>query len=395
MRNPTHLPEGTDINNDFEKLHFGGIKNKTSINAGTPVVEELIGDPLSNLYKLLELSKIAFTGDQDNEDNGFQIIEALKLFSNNLNDKVPVMTLEGSTLRIPINLTLLPNSYPIFVKASDDFTATGNEVVFRGNGTGDDDVEYPINQISWASGNLILLVINTDGVNFFNISNPSASITLPEIFPIAGSPLSYNNYDSIWYQSEGVIFTDKPYYKNLMPQLEEIFDFEPVYIKECFISNKWMYLLMYAYNYESYDLVRVNMDTLTPELMTGLDIPGGADKNPYLYTDGTNVWITNDGGIDLADNKLKKYVIIENNLSLVDSVELDFVFQKTTNAVIKNNILYTLILGELKQFNLTTGVMTEGYTMKGNIGQLFNYNNSIYHLVGGVAKKWFLPDFND
>lgn len=395
MRNLTHLPEGTDYNNDFSKLPFGGIKNKTSTNAGTPVVEELIGDILSNNYRLLELAKIPFTGDQDNKDNGYQVVDALKLFSNNLNDKVPVLTLDGSTFRIPINLTLLPDSYPIFVKASDNYVPSGNEVVFRGNGTGDDDIELPINPISWVSGNILLLVINADGVNVYNISNPAAALTLSEIFPAAGTPLSYNDDSVIWYLSEGVIFTDRPFYHDLMPAVEAVFDGEPVYIKEAFVSRKFMYLLCYAYNYESYDMVRVNMDTYACQLMTGLDIPGGADKNPYLYTDGVQVWFTNSGGLDLFDNKLKKFTINGLNLDYVSGVNLDNSFQKTTNAVVLGSNLYTIVSGSLRQFNLITGAVTEGYTMKGNIGQLFYYAKAHYHLVGGVAKKWFLPDFND
>ncbi len=62
------VPQNTAIN-----LPDGGIKNETDTEDGTPVVEEIYGDILSNNYKLLEEVGIDPTGTQDNEDTQYQI----------------------------------------------------------------------------------------------------------------------------------------------------------------------------------------------------------------------------------------------------------------------------------------------------------------------------------
>jgi len=395
MRNLTHLPEGTPINNNFALLPFGGIKNRTETEAGTPVVEENIGDILSSVYEIMKKSKVAFNGLQDNEENGYQLIEALGLFSNELNDSVPLLIKTGNIFSIPINLTILPDNYPILVKASDTYISDGVPVTFKGNGVGlENDVEYTFSPSSFISGEILLLIIDfvTTDVRMINITNPASSLTLQEIFPNFGTPIRYNNSGIIWYESEGHIFNDKPETFNLNGQISAAYG-KTTHIKDSFISGKHIYCLVYFPDEITYLMVRVQLDNISLiNTMSGIVFPEGIDRNPYIYTDGLNLWITNKGGDDVDDKLLVKYTINGLNLIYISEIELGTPFDKSTNSVIHNGKLYTFILNDLKQYNLATGELIQGSVFKSNVGALISFNNVIYHVVSGVGKRWNLPN---
>ena len=57
MKNLTHLDVPKDIQ---AKFPFGTIQNETPTQEGTPVYRELYGDILTNIWKIIELSGIAF-----------------------------------------------------------------------------------------------------------------------------------------------------------------------------------------------------------------------------------------------------------------------------------------------------------------------------------------------
>ena len=71
------VPQNTD-----SKFPFSTIQNETDLVDGTPVVEEIYGDVLTNLYKLLQATGVTPTGTQDNDETQYQI--AFKEISSNI-----------------------------------------------------------------------------------------------------------------------------------------------------------------------------------------------------------------------------------------------------------------------------------------------------------------------
>jgi hypothetical protein len=111
MKNINHLPNGTPRNSDVANFPNGGVVNETETSKGTPIVEEILGDIFSNIYKVIRDRKIEFTGNQDREDTQYQFFDALKLLTNNLNDSEQILNLAGSVFSLPIDFELLPNKY--------------------------------------------------------------------------------------------------------------------------------------------------------------------------------------------------------------------------------------------------------------------------------------------
>ena len=56
--------------NNYSLFPQGAILNETDNNEGTPVVREVYGDILSNVYKIITEAGINFNNSEDNEQNG-------------------------------------------------------------------------------------------------------------------------------------------------------------------------------------------------------------------------------------------------------------------------------------------------------------------------------------
>ena len=78
----------------------------------------------------------------------------------------------------------------------------------------------------------------------------------------------------------------------------------------------------------------------------------------------------------------------DTQLTLISQNELDTSFIKTSNSVIKNGKLYTLVSGNLERYDLNTGVKEVVGEYLGVSGQIFSLNGEMYHTTGEVAKKW-------
>ena len=120
MKTLESLSVPKQVDSDFP---YGAIINETDVNEGTPVIRELYNDILVNNYKLLELAGITPNGNEDNETNGYQIIEALKKLPNLLNDIEQVLSLSGTVFSLPLKFSLLPNKYVLIARAGDNYNS--------------------------------------------------------------------------------------------------------------------------------------------------------------------------------------------------------------------------------------------------------------------------------
>jgi len=124
---------GAPFNQD-PQLPFGGIKNETDTEDGTPIVEEVLGDVLTNMYKLLQTVGITPNQLQDKDSTGYQILNALKLLPNNLTDIQQVLSLSATTWSINFNVDYFPNKTHFVAIATENYVA-GTTYKFIGNGT--------------------------------------------------------------------------------------------------------------------------------------------------------------------------------------------------------------------------------------------------------------------
>jgi len=102
---------------------FSTIKNETDTENGTPVIREIYGDVLTNLYKLLQVVGITPTNTEDSDITQYQILEALKKLPNSLNDIEQVLSLSGLVWNVPLDTDYLPNKYFFVARASDNYVS--------------------------------------------------------------------------------------------------------------------------------------------------------------------------------------------------------------------------------------------------------------------------------
>jgi len=111
----------------------------------------------------------------------------------------------------------------------------------------------------------------------------------------------------------------------------------------------------------------------------------------YVYADSGIIYVTNGMNSTANDYNIAKltYNGGASTLTFVSTTNIDNTFAKTTNAVIKSGLLYTMISGALNSFNLTSGAKISLGTYSGVAGQLFSFNGQVYFSSGQVGRKWF------
>ena len=204
MRTIKQLPVPQDQDPRFP---FGTIQNENEDGTvlGTPVVREIYGDILTNFYAILRDAGIVPNGTEDNDDNGYQFLEALKKFTNNLNDIEQVLSLTASDFSINLDIDNLPNKYVIFARTAAAYIS-GVSYTFSGTG----DNSYPLTSpTGFKASDEVMIVIDTSGVRVYSVTfkeTESPNI----IFSDFGSAISFNDSDKIYYGAEGKLFTDDP-----------------------------------------------------------------------------------------------------------------------------------------------------------------------------------------
>lgn len=162
LANLSSLIKRTDANLPFGKT----VQDETPTQAGTPIVADWFQDLLSNFYRLLEKAKITPTNDFDSDLTQYQIIDALQKLPNTLNDVEKVLTLDGTTWNVDLDLDILPNKYFFLARASDDYDVAET---YDFKGSGDDTYSFTSNG-AFVTGGLILVVIDLSGVRAYPLS---------------------------------------------------------------------------------------------------------------------------------------------------------------------------------------------------------------------------------
>lgn len=373
-----NLPVEKDIN---VKYPFGSnIKNETETVSGTPVVREIYGDILMNLYKLLELTGATPTDTDDNNDTQYQIIEAIKKLPNSLNDIEQILTLSVDEWSAPLDLAYLPNKYVFVARATDSYVS-GVSYTFKGTGV----TTLPFSSNGFSASDEIMVVIDSLGVRAYSLTQ--LTNTPNEIFLGFSNPLAFNDTSTMRYLDNGNLYTDYP---NALPIENNIrvsqSDGELI-VYDCFIFGGYIHAIVKKPSNNNYYTCALD---LSGTVLGFVLFDAGNANNPYFYTDGTYLyvseystngpneiyWFSFDGGTYIWTN--------------VSNSEITTEFVKTTNTVILFPNIYVLIAGDFSKFNLLTTTKTNIATFNQVNGQIFSFNGSIYFTTGEVAKKWII-----
>lgn len=397
MRTVKQLPDGTPIETDLDLFPDSNIINETDAAPGTPVVREVYGDILQNLYKTMRLTRVIANGSEDNEDEGFQLVEAFQKLANVQNDVEQQLNLSGTVFSINLDLRILPDKYFCFCRSVEDYVV-GPDYTFQGSDANPLGFTSPG---GWKSGDVILLIIDHFNVRAYSI-NHSAGNGSDAQFTVFGTPLAFNDSNKLWYQSEGILFSDLPEAYDLQAAIRAAAGDGTLLVYEMLVIQGFVLCLVFAPGTLQYKFYRFAINDLsTPLAVTlgGTDFPTGTitdDFKPNVYTDGTTLYITNGVDNNANDYNVYEFAINMTAGTLVNSaaINLDHSFEKTTNAVIVGSHLYTFIGGVIQQYNLSTGAKVSGITIPGNIGVIFKLNGAVYYSNGEVGKVWTLPVYS-
>lgn len=385
MKTISQLTIPKEVNSDFP---YGAIINETETNEGTPVIREIYNDLLSNVYKLLALAGINPNGNEDNETNGHQIIEAIRLLPNNLNDVQRTLSLSGTVFTVDMNLSLLPNDYVFIARAGDNYNASllytikGNEV---------DGVEYPFaSPMGFKSGDDVLVILDQSIVRVISLTlavSERTELTLP-----FGTPIAYNNTKLVYYLDGGILMTDSPLSINIQSYIRTQESDSSVLVLNAFVLKGKLLCFCFSATDSEYYFYEFDLTDLSAGQRLLYVIDNSNDYKPYCYSDGNYVFLTNDANTSSSDFLLRrlKYNANTGTISNNSTFTLENTFVKTTNVVMKSDALISFIGGSLVSFALGTPTKTLIGVFTGNSGNIFVHNRAFYYSVGQVAVKWTL-----
>lgn len=381
-------PQDTDVS----RFPDGQIRNETDLVQGTPVTREVYGDILTNLYKLLRLTGVSPTQTEDSELTQYQIIQALKLFSNDLNDLKQILTVDGSTISIGINFDLLPENYVMIGQISDSLDSS-TTYTLEGTGISTQSIEV-LKDIE--PSEIVVLILNSAGGKIYHLNQSEANQTGTSSIETAyGSPISFNESSDLLYFSSGVLITDFPLSFQIQSNIRSTFANSNLVALEAILHKNHLVCLVFDSVLLEYRLFAVNKNNYNsgPVEIT-IDSIDGVDNQPYMYCDGTHVYFTNSNSSlnqSVNDYTIGRFTFDEIAMTMThnSTINLDTNFSKTTNVFINgsNSEIFSLINGDFYKwnFNGTAGQLLS--TLNTINGVIFKLNSLNYYSNGNIAKK--------
>lgn len=361
---------------------FGAnIQNETDTINGTPVIREIYGDVLMNLYRILELTNVTPNDIEDNKTTQFQLVEALKKLPNSLNDIEQVLTLSGTVWSVPFDLSILPNKYFFIARASDNYTSG---TTFKGTGA----TEYNFTSSGFNASDELLIIIDSSNVRAYSLSKLSEA---PEYLPtIISTPLRFNSTNELYYLDSGKLYKNLQVW-DLQNSIRTLQSDGTLILQNAFIMQGHVVCVVKnpsTVNYEFYAFDLQDLNTAI-ELTTDIFQTPSTDYLPEFYADNSCMYVTNQTNTSANDNEFDALVLDINNQTLnqLTGFLIDASYVKDSNGAVYQNELFTLISGELNKFNINTGVKTALGNFPAISGYLFNFNDNLYLNQTNIAHK--------
>ena len=375
------------INKDLDsKYPFGAnIRNETDTIFGTPVVREIYGEILMNLYKLLELTNENPTGTEDNDTTQYQIVNSIKKLANDINDTVEVMQLDGTQFSLNIDFSILPNKFVKIVKPAENYNFSNDYTVI-----GLDENEYWFTSVGgFNSSDLVLLIFETSGV--VTAYSLTKSIVDTNVYTPFGSPLAYNSSQVMMYQNDGVMISQEleitDYESIIRTQLSDV----SLIVKDIFrINGSFIFTVTKPSDNTYLKVFHVTNSNPPIELIPlGNVSPFSNEETPVILCENSFLYISNGSGSLTNKYTVDKYQIVvgTNTLTFASRVDLDFSYLAVENAIVKNGFLYEFNSGQLDKYNLSSGAKTNVVNLGSVNGQIFMFNGNAYLTTGEIGTK--------
>ena len=367
----------------------GAIQNETDSLEGTPVVEEVYNDILMNVYAILRDRKIPFNQQKDNEQNGYQLLNALRLLTNELNDTEKILNNNGSTWNIDLNFALVPNKYFVFARAAENYSTSIQFI--KGSGP----QQYSFQSVPFKTGDEMLIILDQGVVRAYNLS-ASASASNGNSLALFGSPLRYSeNSENLWYERSGVLYNNSPKSYDLEEKIRTLTG-ENLTVLEIFMTQGRPICFTfdearneYRFFYFESAPFAVPIELLGEGLI--LNQNNTSDRNVHIYFDGLKLYISNNGNTDNNDKKLAAFSINfqTNRLVYSTTYNMESFFYKTTNSIVVGGGIVNFANNVLTYFPFS-GAVRSSINENNLFGFIFKIANDIYFSNINNAAKWEL-----
>ena len=383
MRTIRDLPIVQDGNNTL--FPDGQIKNETATDPGTPVVREIYGDVITNIYKIIRDAGVDFTETEDSESTQYQLLDALKVFVNELNDVLQILTVDENDVSINVDLDNLPDNYVFIGQVSEALLSAST---YQLTGTGTNTYSFSPESNINANSQVLLVINDSSGVKLIDLSKDIVQNTIS--LPFSGV-LSYNSTNLSYYLSDGFILTNNPQSENVQQVIRVDQGDNDILIYDAVIHKEALVCMAKTDAATVYDFYIFRLDTLnsvvtkfTPTQQTS------TDHIPYLFADSDFVYLSNLGNNDSDDFKLRSYLFntITFTFAASSDITLNSDFQKSTNYFIKDSKFFTFINGNLYSYPFTGETRNFEKFLNNTNGQVFTQDSKIYFKSGFIGNLW-------
>jgi hypothetical protein len=332
MRTIRDLPIVQDGDNAL--FPDGQIRNETATQSGTPVVREIYGDILTNIYKIIRDAGVEFTETEDNENTQYQLLQALKVFVNELNDVMQILTVSNTDISINVDLDNLPNNYVFIGQISELLLASET---YDLTGTGSNSYVFSSDTDIVANSQVLLVIKNSSVAKIVDLSKEINQTTIS--LPYSGV-LSYNSTNESYYLSDGFILANGPQSTNVQQIIRVDQGDNDILIYDAIIHKGALICLAKtdaATVYDLYVFSITNLNTVNSKFTVTQQT--STDHVPYLFADSEFIYLSNLGNNDSDDFKVRSYFLDLKPFTLTQSsdITLNSDFQKTTNYFIKDS----------------------------------------------------------
>jgi hypothetical protein len=383
MRTIRDLPIVQDGDNAL--FPDGQIRNETATQSGTPVVREIYGDILTNIYKIIRDAGVEFTETEDNENTQYQLLQALKVFVNELNDVMQILTVSNTDISINVDLDNLPNNYVFIGQISELLLASET---YDLTGTGSNSYVFSPDTDIVANSQVLLVIKNSSVTKIVDLSKEINQTTIS--LPYSGV-LSYNSTNESYYLSDGFILANGPQSTNVQQIIRVDQGDNDILIYDAIIHKGALICLAKtdaATVYDLYVFSITNLNTVNSKFTVTQQT--STDHVPYLFADSEFIYLSNLGNNDSDDFKVRSYFLDLKPFTLTQSsdITLNSDFQKTTNYFIKDSKFYTFINGNLYSYPFTGETRNFEKFLNNTNGQVFTQDSKIYFKSGFIGNLW-------
>ena len=386
---------GLTQDGNLEKFPDGQIQNETDTQQGTPVVREIYGDVLTNLYAIMRDSGVTPNGEEDSSTTQYQLLEAFKKFHNELNDIEQLMTVAGNEIRVNFDLALIPDKYVFVGKVTDSLVKNG-VYVFNGTTT-TAPLSLKANNNIAANSTVMVIIEKSSGFSsvgkIISLSQQESEEQNRVILSNLGTPVSFCDTGEIFYFDNGIFTKSNAYSYNLTNAVALSTGNPSLRVIDAIVWKGKVLGFVVNVTTNEFSVVTFSLSNPNSIENTFTFTDKESTNNPFMYCDGQYLYFTNSSaefGDTPFNNLLKSYEYDENtgqltNFSSLNLSNLEVEFPKTTNVYVIQGLFYCLINGNVYLFTNGGGNLLQNSNIIN--GQLINLGGASYYTNGEVVTK--------